>query len=149
MSQTVYELDSGPDAPIVKFFTGQPDPALLAVANAALFRRYLIIIEGSKSEAQASGAGDVGSVTKIQADVPDEGDTSMANLEWMCRTVLERLDSFPADKASRWLGFVQGVLAVRGLITVAEERDHSRPLFHAAYRAGGIEPPASMQRVAE
>lgn len=53
---------------------------------------------------------------------------SLDNLAWMCRTALET--PMPDDKASRWLGFIQGCLAMRGLIDVDEERDLTRPLFH-------------------
>ena len=33
------------------------------------------------------------------------------------------------DKAHRWLGFVQGILISRGLASVNEERDFTRPYF--------------------
>jgi hypothetical protein len=44
---------------------------------------------------------------------------------------------------SRWIGFVQGVLAAMGRLDVSEERDRTRPIFHTAYHRLGIEPPAS------
>jgi hypothetical protein len=85
----------------------------------------------------------------IQPMIPDnDGDgseTSFANLRWMVERCLTD-DTMPVDKVSRWVGFIQGVLAVRGLLSVAAERDRTRPLFHAAYRAMGIQPPESMQR---
>lgn len=37
--------------------------------------------------------------------------------------------SAPICKMNRWLGFVQGVLISRGVTTVNEERDFTRPLF--------------------
>lgn len=39
--------------------------------------------------------------------------------------------SYPADKLHRWLGFIQGVLCVVGVINVDEERDFTRPLLHS------------------
>jgi hypothetical protein len=53
---------------------------------------------------------------------------------WMCDTVLEHLSGWPIDKSSRWLGFIQGVLATRSQIDVAVEREFPQPLFHAAYQ---------------
>ena len=52
---------------------------------------------------------------------------SMEHLYWMCVTAQER--DMPIDKASRWLGFVQWCLVMRGLLDVDEERDYTRPLF--------------------
>jgi hypothetical protein len=37
--------------------------------------------------------------------------------------------SVPLTKLNRWLGYVQGVLIVRGATTVKAERDWTRPLF--------------------
>lgn len=45
------------------------------------------------------------------------------------------------------LGYVQGVLADRGLIDVNTERDVTRPLFHEAYRQAGIPVPERAERV--
>jgi len=75
----------------------------------------------------------------------DGSETSFGNLRWMADRCLSD-DTMPLDKVSRWVGFIQGVLATQGLLSVAEERDRTRPLFHAAYFAMGIEPPASMSR---
>ena len=74
----------------------------------------------------------------------DNVETSADNLKWMCVTLVENINTFPVDKISRWIGFVQGVLACQGLLNVTEERDRTRPLFHAAYQAMEIVPPASM-----
>src|SRR5690606_15385660 len=95
-------------------------------ANALLFERYLAIIGERESE--------------------DGDETSLANLAWMCRTALAGIETLPIDKINRWLGFVQGVLAIRGLITVQGERDFSRPLFHAAYHNEGTAAPATRDR---
>lgn len=86
------------------------------VASKTLFRRYKqILVKRATS----------------RFDNPGTGRTSTANLLWMCDTALTR--DMPLGKMSRWLGFVQGVMATKGLIDVDEERDFSRPLFHAVY----------------
>lgn len=87
-------------------------------ATAALFRRYLAILEAAEDCLPA----------------PDPR-AVISNLRWMCRTALENIGSDPIDKLSRWLGFVQGTLVMHGLAAVDAEREFSRPLFHAAYRA--------------
>ena len=69
---------------------------------------------------------------------------ALANLGWMSERALEQ--EFPIDKASRWLGFVQGCLAMRGLVDVDAERDFSRPLFHAAYEEMGMHIPEKAER---
>lgn len=67
--------------------------------------------------------------------------TYCPHLLWMCTHALTFLKTpdFPLDKASRWLGFVQGCLIHSGTLgcrfTVQSERDFSRPLFEAAYQA--------------
>lgn len=48
----------------------------------------------------------------------------------LCDTALNHLDDQPLDTLNRWLGFVQGVLAVNGLIDVAAERAVVHPAFH-------------------
>jgi hypothetical protein len=85
-----------------------------------LFRRYIEIIE------------------KIE-----DGETKIT-LNWMCQTAIAN-SHYPIDKLSRWLGFVQGVLFTTGHISIVEERDFSRPLFHAAYKAEGLEIPPTLE----
>lgn len=62
--------------------------------------------------------------------------TDLPHLVWLCREAIERYDEYhllDADnsKVNRWLGYVQGILVSRGVITVEEERNHSRPLLTA------------------
>lgn len=59
---------------------------------------------------------------------PDPG-TDLAHLRWM---LTQLYGEMPADKAGRWLGFIQGCLAMRGLISVSEERNFTRPYFTSA-----------------
>lgn len=72
-----------------------------------------------------------------------EFELDQGNLE-LCKEAIEKYDSLPIDKLSRWLGYIQGVLIERGLTTVQRERDFSRPLFHKAYAKEGIKIPKSV-----
>lgn len=62
----------------------------------------------------------------------------------LCKTAIQKIETLPIDKLSRWLGYVQGVAIERGLSTVKNERDFSRPLFHKAYTFEGTEIPKSV-----
>jgi hypothetical protein len=90
-----------------------------------LFKRYLKILE--------------------DIDIQEGCETSKDHLEWMCRTALQHQD-YPIDKLSRWLGFVQGVLTARGKLSVDDERDYSKPLFHNAYEMDGHQIPPTIHR---
>jgi hypothetical protein len=57
---------------------------------------------------------------------------------WLCEKALQRVDEWPIDKTSRWLGFVQATVIAKGLTTIEEERNFSRPLFHQAYKEANI-----------
>lgn len=94
-------------------------------ATAKLFKRYQQICDS----ALQSGAMD-----RREGDPDDTGLQHLANL---CALAQTHIDTYPIDKLSRWLGFVQAILTMRGLVTVQQERDFSRPLFHAAYRTIG------------
>lgn len=56
------------------------------------------------------------------------------NLLSLCNEVINHAADHPFDKLNRWLGFVQGVLATAKVIDVQEERNYTRPKFHALYR---------------
>ena len=83
-------------------------------------------------EVHASIARRYGEVLAAHDFADDPPSTGAAHLRWMCATVADMPD-WPDDKAGRWLGFVQGVMAVRGLLEVDAERRATRPMFHAAY----------------
>jgi hypothetical protein len=85
-----------------------------------LAQRYLLVLESNS-----------------MVDLPAPDGTSNAHLAWMCNVLLEQ-PNWPDDKFSRWLGFIQGVMASRGYISVNDERDFSRPLFHAVYKSLGV-----------
>lgn len=80
-----------------------------------------------------------------QSHEDTESKTSWQNLRWMLVTALENINLWPTDKASRWIGFVQGVLAVRGILDVDEERNRTRPLFHQAYQAMNVPVPKTQE----
>ena len=56
-----------------------------------------------------------------------ESGTRLEHTRWMCRQIA---DDFVAndkiEKANRWLGFIQGVLWIEGIFTIAQLREHSR-----------------------
>lgn len=56
---------------------------------------------------------------------PDPG-TSSSHLGWMLRELRTMED---IGKANRWLGFIQGVMVMKGYIRVNEERNFTRPFF--------------------
>jgi hypothetical protein len=70
----------------------------------------------------------------------------LENLRWICLQIIDKGRELPIDKTSRWLGFVQGCLAMRGLIDVDAERDATRPRFHRAYINEDIGPPSTYAR---
>lgn len=67
------------------------------------------------------------------------------NLKWMCVTVLTDYATLPPDKVQRWLGFVQAGVVLHGRTTVQAERDFTRPLMHARYKAEGRPVPITRQ----
>lgn len=72
-------------------------------------------------------------ISKIKQDhLFDHQRLSAENLKWMCETAIN--EHMPLDKMNRWLGFVQGCLAMRGIIDVDHERNYSRNLYHSAYK---------------
>lgn len=80
-----------------------------------------------------------------QATEEEESRTSWQNLRWMATQMQDHLHVWPTDKISRWIGFIQGVLASRGYLDVDAERDRTRPLFHKAYTEMGLDIPQTSQ----
>lgn len=62
------------------------------------------------------------------------------NLLWMTKEIAAHPE-WPIDKPSRWVGFIQGVLAVLGFMSVAEERNRTRSFFYRAYDLLGFRRP--------
>ena len=105
----------------------------LKAVNIDLFRRYLGIIQSAVLEDNTD-------------KLSDHPRLSLKNLEWMCQTAISQSPDMADDKASRWLGFVQGCLAMRDLINVDEERDITRPMFHSVYKKDGGLAPGTLSR---
>jgi hypothetical protein len=74
----------------------------------------------------------------------NEDDTSFDHLRWMADHLLTNIDTFPTDKTSRWIGFIQGVMVMKGALSTKHERDRTRPLFHEAYKAMGMKIPPTV-----
>ena len=81
--------------------------ALLHFYRAALVRRGVVLCEDADG---CAGAG-----------------THYGHLAWMCGRAAAMPAAGEADKAMRWLGYVQGVLVARGAFTLDQVRAHSRP----------------------
>ena len=69
---------------------------------------------------------------------------SSSHLINMLNTLNENVEKWSIDKTNRWLGFIQGVMTVYGLLDVDEERDFTRPLFHEYYKKNNIEIPKTL-----
>ncbi|BBA65589.1 hypothetical protein [Xanthomonas phage XacN1] len=74
---------------------------------------------------------------EIAFEQPDETNPQ-PKCDWqsiidLCSEAIRFGHTYPSDKMHRWLGFVQGVLAARGAISVDEERNYTRPIFHELY----------------
>jgi len=62
-------------------------------------------------------------------DIPEEC-TSVHLLKLLDEAINNYLD-YPTDKLHRWLGFTQGILTLRNIINVKDERNFTRPLLHS------------------
>lgn len=70
--------------------------------------------------------------------------TSLKHMAWMCDQAFDNQLEWPMDKLSRWLGFIQGVLIMKGIIEAEHTRNITRPMFHAAYTNEGIAIPETL-----
>lgn len=61
--------------------------------------------------------------------------TRPGHLRKMLLSLLKK--ELPSDKASRWLGYCQGVLAAQQRIDVDQEQAETRPVFKLLSRLGG------------
>ena len=90
------------------------DDFKLKKAMVILFNRYIYILKKNP----------------FDSDI-DKCDSN--SLIALSREAIEKIESLPLDKLNRWLGFIQGVAILNGVLTVDGERDFSRPLFKNAY----------------
>ena len=65
------------------------------------------------------------------------------NLKELSIEAIDKINDYPIDKLSRWLGFVQGYIIFTNQSTIDIERDFSRPLFHKAEENEKIKIPKS------
>jgi hypothetical protein len=56
-----------------------------------------------------------------------DANISMGHVVWMCGQVLEFVDTQRMAKANRWIGFIQGVLWSKGIMTIDQMRKHNMP----------------------
>lgn len=77
------------------------------------FQRYIDMLKAKKVEPE---------------NLADDDPTSDKHLLWMCIEAKSKIGhGWSLDKASRWLGFVQGCLIMKKYTTVRAERDITRP----------------------
>ena len=62
-------------------------------------------------------------------------------LQRLSLKALEEIHTYPLDKLSRWLGFIQGYVVFTNQTTVEIERNFSRHLSHNAYKYENIKIP--------
>jgi hypothetical protein len=79
-------------------------------------------------------------------DIQIRTEWAFTNLVWMKQTCIDNIETFPIDKINRWIGFIQGALAAQGMLNVSQERDRTRPFFHAAYKELEINIPDTLTK---
>ena len=103
-----------------------------------LFERYLIILNDKF-------VNDLLSIRQEEAIIELKGicDTAISSISEYDNS--QKDNQMTEDKISRWLGYLQGIMVYNGWISVLEERNFSRPLFHKAYEEQGIDKPKSVK----
>lgn len=79
-------------------------------------------------------------------DMPLVEESNYDNILWLMETAIERNQLNPVDKTGRWIGFVQCALIVRRILDTKTERDATRGVYHAAYKATGQDIPPTLNR---
>lgn len=91
----------------------------LVEGNILAFKRYKEMLEG---------AG-----TKPKDQSGEKNPLTLSHALWMCDYALDYFKknpfTYPLDKFSRWLGFVQAILVLHKVTTVDQERNITRPWF--------------------
>ena len=59
----------------------------------------------------------------------DATETGASHLLWMLRELQHGWNGMSETKRHRWLGYIQGVMVMKDLISVDEERNITRPIF--------------------
>lgn len=119
--------------------------AVLAVTPHIAYALLAVAICGSRAQEKRLSAAECVAVVALFTRYRDVISTHSAlmgtgidecspeHLINLCDEVIKNHQKYPFDKLCRWMGFVQGVLAAQGMISVQEERDFSRPLLHAIH----------------
>lgn len=125
----MYDFDKGYAIPVVINVSEKEEKSKYTVKDATqeLCKRYIEVLTPLKD---------------IEKDSFEY--TSNNHLIGMCQNILND-NSLPEDKISRWIGFVQGVMTMKGYTTVNTERDFSRPLFHKVYNDNDIAIPETKE----
>lgn len=69
------------------------------------------------------------SVLSIEQKPGDE--TNPIHLIWMLQQIKDDSE-MSQTKRHRWLGYIQGVLVMKGVFSVEEEREYTRPIFNGS-----------------
>lgn len=65
----------------------------------------------------------------VKIEQIEGGETSPQHLLWMLDQIASD-DTMSITKKHRWLGYIQGVLVMKGAFSVKEERDYTRSIFN-------------------
>ena len=63
---------------------------------------------------------------------PDTSEIGVSHLLWMLNEIQDGCNGMSETKRHRWLGYIQGVMVMKNLITVNDERNATRPVFNGA-----------------
>lgn len=74
----------------------------------------------------------------------DEAYEDIKHVNLMLTAIIVNGDSWPMDKSSRWLGFIQAKLIQHNIITLDGERNDTRDIFHQIYQDNGVNVPESI-----
>ena len=69
------------------------------------------------------------SVLSVEQKQGDE--TNPVHLIWMLQQIKDNSE-MSQTKRHRWLGYIQGVLVMKGVFSVEEEREYTRPIFNGS-----------------
>lgn len=68
----------------------------------------------------------------LQVEDPDQGKAGANHLLWMLSELQDDSNQMSETKRHRWLGYIQGVMVMKNLINVENERNATRPIFKGA-----------------
>jgi len=108
----------------------------LIEANKNLIDRYTNLINSNREIAYIRAIN--------QGPNIREEDKELYRIISMVSVVQEKNSSWPTDKTSRWIGYIQRYLIEKEMTTVQAEREFSRVLFHKAYKELGYKIPETL-----